>query len=132
MANGRSSLLIKLAKATIEYTAPKRLVAFFSVAVCFLFFSSRRRHTRYWRDWSSDVCSSDLRALNGLVKDPLGLLGDALGQVGKYLATPNQRAGQSPEFAEFQSRAQQLEPNTHRSEERRVGKECRSRWSPYH
>src|ERR1035437_10507673 len=28
--------------------------------------SSRRRHTRYWRDWSSDVCSSDLhRALGG-------------------------------------------------------------------
>src|SRR3712207_1460462 len=27
---------------------------------CFFFFSSRRRHTRYWRDWSSDVCSSDL------------------------------------------------------------------------
>src|SRR3712207_1989814 len=26
------------------------------------FFSSRRRHTRYWRDWSSDVCSSDLKA----------------------------------------------------------------------
>src|SRR5947209_20091667 len=24
------------------------------------FFSSRRRHTIYWRDWSSDVCSSDL------------------------------------------------------------------------
>src|SRR5438445_9526561 len=30
--------------------------------VCFFFFfSSRRRHTRYWRDWSSDVCSSDLK-----------------------------------------------------------------------
>src|SRR5258707_1260370 len=27
------------------------------------FFSSRRRHTRYWRDWSSDVCSSDLLRL---------------------------------------------------------------------
>src|SRR3712207_7691616 len=27
----------------------------------FFFFSSRRRHTRYWRDWSSDMCSSDLR-----------------------------------------------------------------------
>src|SRR3712207_3295443 len=27
------------------------------------FFSSRRRHTRYWRDWSSDVCSSDLSYL---------------------------------------------------------------------
>src|SRR3712207_2091770 len=31
-----------------------------------VFFSSRRRHTRYWRDWSSDVCSSDLLAV-GLV-----------------------------------------------------------------
>src|SRR3712207_7816399 len=31
---------------------------------CF-FFSSRRRHTRYWRDWSSDVCSSDLRRSGG-------------------------------------------------------------------
>src|SRR3712207_4700756 len=28
----------------------------------FFFFSSRSRHTIYWRDWSSDVCSSDLRA----------------------------------------------------------------------
>src|SRR6202022_4102553 len=28
-----------------------------------VFFSSRRRHTRYWRDWSSDVCSSDLAVL---------------------------------------------------------------------
>src|SRR5215203_6979947 len=30
------------------------------VCIVFFFFSSRRRHTRYWRDWSSDVCSSDL------------------------------------------------------------------------
>src|SRR5690349_22060712 len=31
--------------------------------ICFFFFfSSRRRHTRSLRDWSSDVCSSDLRA----------------------------------------------------------------------
>src|SRR3712207_3708012 len=29
----------------------------------YFFFSSRRRHTRYWRDWSSDVCSSDLASL---------------------------------------------------------------------
>src|SRR5947209_4571125 len=33
----------------------------------FFFFSSRRRHTRYWRDWSSDVCSSDLFRLDPLV-----------------------------------------------------------------
>ena len=30
--------------------------------ICFFFFSSRRRHTRLVRDWSSDVCSSDLPA----------------------------------------------------------------------
>src|SRR5207248_3852525 len=29
---------------------------------CFFFFSSRRRHTRSYGDWSSDVCSSDLQA----------------------------------------------------------------------
>src|SRR2546422_1416465 len=33
---------------------------FIVVAICFFFFSSRRRHTRCSRDWSSDVCSSDL------------------------------------------------------------------------
>src|SRR5205809_1314694 len=32
-----------------------------TLIVCFFFFSSRRRHTRCSRDWSSDVCSSDLR-----------------------------------------------------------------------
>src|SRR3712207_2050842 len=37
------------------------------------FFSSRRRHTRYWRDWSSDVCSSDLRTKieNSFVKESI-------------------------------------------------------------
>src|SRR3712207_2600757 len=39
------------------------------------FFSSRRRHTRYWRDWSSDVCSSDLATVkllgyNGAIPGP--------------------------------------------------------------
>src|SRR5690606_40116560 len=32
----------------------------FSFVFCIFFFSSRRRHTRFSRDWSSDVCSSDL------------------------------------------------------------------------
>src|ERR671912_983621 len=31
-----------------------------AIWMLYFFFSSRRRHTRYWRDWSSDVCSSDL------------------------------------------------------------------------
>src|SRR5258707_9392309 len=39
---------------------PFGLLSFFGVVKCCFFFSSRRRHTRYWRDWSSDVCSSDL------------------------------------------------------------------------
>src|SRR6185436_20308809 len=71
----------------------------------FFFFSSRRRHTRSG-DWSSDVCSSDLLAGDGLAgvwhaeagKPDAGLFGDGVQD---------------------------------RSEERRVGKECRSRWSPY-
>src|SRR5947209_16613011 len=33
----------------------------FGSVLSLFFFSSRRRHTRYWRDWSSDVCSSDLK-----------------------------------------------------------------------
>src|SRR6266496_4959952 len=37
----------------------------------FFFFSSRRRHTRSLRDWSSDVCSSDLSGYSGgLVENP--------------------------------------------------------------
>src|SRR5690606_41123680 len=34
------------------------------VVSCFFFFSSRRRHTSFSRDWSSDVCSSDLTTAN--------------------------------------------------------------------
>src|SRR3712207_7177585 len=40
------------------------------IGVFFFFFSSRRRHTRYWRDWSSDVCSSDLDAMVALIDEP--------------------------------------------------------------
>src|SRR3712207_9206103 len=43
----------------------------------FFFFSSRRRHTRYWRDWSSDVCSSDLAQIQSLARanDPIYEMG---------------------------------------------------------
>src|SRR5262245_64808084 len=36
--------------------------------ICFFFFSSRRRHTRCLSDWSSDVCSSDLVALDESIR----------------------------------------------------------------
>src|SRR5699024_11572567 len=38
----------------------------FYTGVCF-FFSSRRRHTRSKRDWSSDVCSSDLGGMEAII-----------------------------------------------------------------
>src|SRR6266511_4938492 len=40
------------------------------MSIFFFFFSSRRRHTRFSRDWSSDVCSSDL--LDAAVADVAG------------------------------------------------------------
>src|SRR3712207_1955109 len=42
------------------------------------FFSSRRRHTRYWRDWSSDVCSSDLVGDRFTVNRLVGEAGDTV------------------------------------------------------
>src|SRR5947209_12524268 len=47
----------------------------------FFFFSSRRRHTRYWRDWSSDVCSSDLGKRRGREWRRRGVVGLASGLV---------------------------------------------------
>src|SRR3989449_6924957 len=77
----------------------------------FFFFSSRRRHTRCSRDWSSDVCSSDLTTL------------DHAGELDRFLSQANLAVRDS-------LHVQQVIDE--RSEERRVGKECRSRWSPYH
>src|SRR3712207_8932020 len=92
------------------------------------FFSSRRRHTRYWRDWSSDVCSSDL-SLAGLAfyilgpATPFAFAGVLLWGLGASLGFPVGMSAAADDPAHAASR---------RSEERRVGKECRSRWSPYH
>src|SRR3712207_1399293 len=51
------------------------------------FFSSRRRHTRYWRDWSSDVCSSDLHSQNGINVTGVNLTAAQLNTLG--LRYPN-------------------------------------------
>src|SRR5690348_17629638 len=95
----------------------------------FFFFSSRRRHTRWTGDWSSDVCSSDLRtfasesawhespAASALATASLCAASDDASDRGKV------GAGGADCFAP---------PHALRSEERRVGKECRSRWSPDH
>src|SRR5439155_15176377 len=90
------------------------------------FFSSRRRHTRWPRDWSSDVCSSDLSRSEqpspssrgqlacDRVLDPPAELGDVL--VERHVEGVD--SALSPVL-----------DGDRRSEERRVGKECRSRWS---
>src|SRR5256885_5227477 len=97
---------------------------------CFFFFSSRRRHTRLQGDWSSDVCSSDLDFTNKFRK-PRDVQGDvSLAVVGKI---SYELLGMN--FLPFVTRSQAFKYKLSigvRSEERRVGKECRSRWSPYH
>src|SRR5690606_40001477 len=84
------------------------------------FFSSRRRHTRFSRDWSSDVCSSDLDTVppeNRTLGWPI------LEWVTEYVLQPDgPQAGEPFTFTDEQVR---------RSEERRVGKECRSWWATY-
>src|SRR5690349_22649570 len=45
---------------SLNWRSVNRHVTDFSDLCCRFFFSSRRRHTRSLRDWSSDVCSSDL------------------------------------------------------------------------
>src|SRR3712207_7358016 len=106
----------------------------FMVCIIFLlvvFFSSRRRHTRYWRDWSSDVCSSDLRrSSHPATKGAPGSLDAADGHPLDEGTLKQEEGDHDRDDDEDRSRHQQVEPD--RSEERRVGKECRSRWSPYH
>src|SRR5690554_8015060 len=86
------------------------------------FFSSRRRHTRCGRDWSSDVCSSDLR------------LHDLLEAQAYRLAFWRTAADEINyrRFFDINDLAALRQENRQtfyaRSEERRVGKECRSRW----
>src|SRR6266487_1186800 len=52
-----------------------------NIALLFFFFSSRRRHTRWTGDWSSDVCSSDLLLLGQADLDTDGGARAILGQL---------------------------------------------------
>src|SRR5258706_8906410 len=102
-----------------------------SLQVFIFFFSSRRRHTRLVSDWSSDVCSSDLEhssRFNPLAE--IRLFSDRDVSDAQNIANMLVRTGEDgPQERYWQDAAASI---TARSEERRVGKECRSRWSPYH
>src|SRR5690242_21001098 len=95
----------------------------------FFFFSSRRRHTRLTCDWSSDVCSSDLTQL--------GKRGGGRGVMRRISASSSTTS--SPAACPSHTGCSPRGPNigcsfartTRRSEERRVGKECRSRGWAY-
>src|SRR5690606_40533149 len=90
------------------------------------FFSSRRRHTRFSRDWSSDVCSSDL-ARQGLRPQ---LIHQVL-QAGKQALILIPEINLGPQtLARFEKRFN-ARIALLRSEERRVGKECRARGSAW-
>src|SRR5207247_7713167 len=102
----------------------------FYVFFCF-FFSSRRRHTRSTRDWSSDVCSSDLEVVGGDAAAvfhlrPAGAahVVDAL-PVDDVLDAELRGVGDAPVRHLGAVRLP-------RSEERRVGKECGARVSTWY
>src|SRR5699024_11879787 len=89
----------------------------------FFFFSSRRRHTRSKRDWSSDVCSSDLLSFGLAISPPLRRL-FVLPYHKIFLSCP-MPLGTLKFFSPQQRVCGYLQQ---RSEERRVGKECSCRW----
>src|SRR5256886_11147021 len=104
----------------------------FFLLVCYLifFFSSRRRHTRFDCDWSSDVCSSDLseqyRISSLATKDASISCVTASDEI-LYCSDLDRAIAL---FTRLGLRLDTIYPA--RSEERRVGKEGRSRWLPDH
>src|SRR5690606_39801569 len=95
------------------------------VLCIFFFFSSRRRHTRFSRDWSSDVCSSDLiyRILPKADVNTRVMNNQPYKQI-------HQINNQKNEISYIYNILNLKERK--RSEERRVGKECRYGKSPDH
>src|SRR5207245_8684231 len=98
------------------------------------FFSSRRRHTRCYRDWSSDVCSSDLIACGpwtAAAQTPELTQVSALIRQGHFdLAEKRLQhlLSQHPHSAKALNLLGVVYLRQARSEERRVGKECREQW----
>src|SRR5690625_6287752 len=95
---------------TIRSNRCPLLTLYYHMSVVGCFFSSRRRHTSWPRDWSSDVCSSDL-GVSSSASISTTVSKTAPSSVGKVF-----------QYSTALSQS--------RSEERRVGKECRATWRP--
>src|SRR3546814_10280615 len=94
----------------------------------FFFFKQKTAYEMRISDWSSDVCSSDLKSCahnEGPGRNP-----------GAFVCSSLYGAGSAVRRLASHVRASARFSRSNRSEERRVGKECvstcRSRWSPYH
>src|SRR5256885_4685875 len=98
--------------------------------VSFFFFSSRRRHTRLQGDWSSDVCSSDLNGFIYTRERKFGM--NEINKRAQNIIDQLKLSGLDTIQVLFDWLIYFYNTFVLRSEERRVGKECRSRWSPYH
>src|SRR5699024_11869091 len=94
------------------------------ISMLSFFFSSRRRHTRSKRDWSSDVCSSDLTSakIDVVAVDKTGTLTEGRPELTDVLVLDP-----AMDRADVLALAAGGEAGSEhpRSEERRVGKECR-------
>src|SRR5690606_39560150 len=89
------------------------------------YFSSRRRHTRFSRDWSSDVCSSDLKSISAEPSsaDRSATSGTCLALYGAGLLIASVDDDELP--ARRLAAHVILHHEVVRSEERRVGKDIR-------
>src|SRR5690242_21499707 len=96
-----------------------------SLSFFFFFFSSRRRHTRLTCDWSSDVCSSDLDRAFRTMQGPRSR---------EFPWRPGPESNRHTRICSPLHHHSATRPHRERrvlyprSEERRVGKECRGRW----
>src|SRR5690606_40674670 len=93
------------------------------------FFSSRRRHTRFSRDWSSDVCSSDL--VRRIIKVEGPVVGGYVHSNNKIASVVALTAGNEELARDIAMHVAAVNPRIgKRSEERRVGKGRRAElWS---